>query len=277
MSSEDLGSLKDVFVTQENGKRAIAVTGGGQAVDVAVQDQTTRIVILPFNQVNNSTTLAAEALINQRDIVVASATGIVVGSLIILFSLVTGRFYFGKATVISGAPTIVLDTPLDSTFPLGTAVDIAVYDLSINGLTTPQIFGLRGLGIAPGVDLTIDITRIIVTCIADGPVSLSLFGDLTALLNGLVLRKRNGTNRNIFNIKTNRELAGIAFDYDVTQAINPAQGENGFKSRLTFGGQNKIGVVVRLPPGEDLEFIVQDNLAALLSLIVVAEGHVVEE
>jgi len=33
MAGENLGSLKDCYVTQENGKKALAVTGGGQALD----------------------------------------------------------------------------------------------------------------------------------------------------------------------------------------------------------------------------------------------------
>ena len=241
--------------------------------DTFLQDQTTPTIIVNFNQVHTSTTLAAEALINQRDIVVTSSTGIVVGSYVILFSLATQRFYFGRATIISGAPTITLDTPLDSTFPAGTFVDIAITDLSVNGLTTPQTFGLRGIGAPPGVDIKVDITRILFTCVANSPISLSLFADLPTLLNGIVLRRRDGTNRNLFNVKNNREMAGIMFDFDPAVATNPSQGEDGFKTRFTIA---RTGVVVRLPVGEDLELIVQDNLLGITILECVAEGHIVD-
>lgn len=240
--------------------------------DVADQDQHTPTVIVKFNQVHDSTTLASEALINQREIVVTSSTGIVVGSYVILFSLVTQRFYFGEATDITGTPTIILDTPLDSTFPAGTFVDIAITDLSVNGLTTPQTFGLRGLGAPPGVDIQVDIERILFTCVADSAVSASLFADLPALLNGLVLRVRNGTTHNTFNIKSNRELAGLMFDFDVSAATNPQQGEDGFKTRFTI---SRLGVVIRLAVGEDLELIVQDNLLGITILECIAEGSIV--
>lgn len=243
------------------------------SIDTFLQDQTTPTVIVNFNQVHDSTTLAAEALIDQRDIVVASSTGIVVGSYVILFSLVTERFYFGRATIISGAPTITLDTPLDSTFPAGSFVDIAITDLSVNGLIAPQTFGLRGLGAPPGVDIKVDITRILFTCVADSPISLSLFADLPKLLNGIVLRLRNGTNRNLFNAKSNREMAGIMFDFDPSVATNPSQGEDGFKTRFTI---TRTGVVSRLAVGEDLELIIQDNLLGITILECTAEGHIVD-
>lgn len=251
---------------------------GYQVVENHPQDQTTPAVIVNFNQVHTSTTLAAEALIDQRDIVVTSSTNIIVGSYVILFSLTTQRFYTGRATIISGAPTITLDTPLDSTFPAGTFVDIAITNLAVNGLVTPQTFGLRGLGAPPGIDIKVDLTRILFTCVCNSAVSLSLFANLPKLLNGLVCRKRDGTYHNLFNVKTNREMAGIMFDFDPSVSTNPAQGEDGFKTRFTIA---RTGIVERLAVGEDLELIVQDNLATgspdISILECIAEGHVVED
>jgi hypothetical protein len=243
---------------------------------VHIQDRDTPLIVFPFNRVHNSTTLAEEAEVDQRDIVVTSATNIVVGSLVILFSPSTERFYYGRATVISGAPTITLDTKLDSTFPVGTFVDIAITNLAVDGSSTPQTFGLRGIGAPPGVDIKVDVTRILFTCVCDSAVTLSLFANLTALTNGLVLRSRNGTIRNIFNVKSNREFSGIMFDFTPLVATNPSQGEDGFTSRFTF---TRLGGVARLEIGEDLELIVQDNLASgspdITILECMAEGHIV--
>lgn len=259
---------------------AFVKENGKQEVDANLQDQTTPTIILPFNQVHDSTTLTEEVAINTRIINVADATGIVVGTFIILFSMETHRFYFGKATAINTLE-IKLDTPLDSTFPAGTFVDAAITNMNVDGSTVPQTFGLRGLGAPPGVDIKVDITRILFTCVCTSAVNLSLFANLTALLNGIVLRRRNITTHNIFNIKSNRELAGLTFDFNVSASTNPQQGEDGFVSRLTFGGQNKIGVVQRLAVGEDLELIIQDNLASgtpdITILECIAEGHIVED
>ncbi len=245
-------------------------------IDTFIQDQHTPAIIAHFNQVLNSTELANSASREDRDIVVDDATGFVIGNYIILFNPTSERFCFAFAINVVGT-IITLDTPLDSDFAAGTFVDNTTTEMAVVGSAgSPQVFGLRGTGAPPGVDLEVDITRIIFTCIADSPVQLSLFGNLTALTNGIALRMRNDTWFNVFNVKSNRQLAGIMFDFNVSQAINPAQGEDGFVARLTFAGQDKIGVTERLPIGEDLEFLIQDDLSGLTSFGVIAEGHIVD-
>lgn len=279
MAEENLGSLSDCYVIQENGKKALAVTGGGQALDVALQDQTTDAIIVYFNQVHNSTALAVavpDITTDPRIIVVDSATGIVIGSYIILFDPASVRFSTFFVTAVNGV-NITLDSPIDFEYPIGTFVDVAIVDMSVNGSVTPQVFGLRGVGTPPGIEVSFDVTRIIFTCIAASPISLSLFADLSALTNGLLLRSRNARIKNIFNIKDNREIQGLMFDFTPSVATNPAQGEDGFVSRLTFAGQNKIGVAIRLPIGEDLEIWVQDNILGITSFRIRAEGHIVED
>ena len=271
----------DVYVMCRNGDEdntdtgRISVGPEKNDFDVNLQDQHTPTIIANFNKVENSTELAAPASREDTDVVVVDATGIAIGKYIILFNPSTERFYFGTAINVVST-TITLDTPLDADFPAGTFLDSAITDMAVNGSVTPQIFGLRGTGAPPGVDLIADITRIIFTCVAADPISLSLFADITALSNGLILRQRNSTWFNVFNVKSNRELAALMFDFTPAVATNPAQGENGFVCRLTFAGQSKIGVTKRLPIGDDLEFIVQDNLSGITSLHCIAEGHIVE-
>lgn len=245
-------------------------------IDISIQDQSTPTVIAKFNKVITSTTLTEDAEINTNIIVVTSATSIVVGTYIILFDITGVRYGFYTATVVNGT-TITLDTPLDYDYPAGTNVDVTVTNLNVDGSVTPQTFGLRGLGVAPGVSITVDVTRLIFHATTDTAVDLTKFADIAALTKGLVCRRRNGTIYNIFNVKTNGELAGIMYDFTVEQAINPQQGQDGFTARLTFAGQNKMGVVIRLPLGDDLELIVQDDLTGIALLEVVAEGHILEE
>ncbi|MCK5613023.1 hypothetical protein KAR91_64720 [Candidatus Pacearchaeota archaeon] len=253
--------------------------------DVAIQDQTTRPIISYFNRVTNSTDLAADGSIGDTTITVTSATGIAVGSYIILFNPTAVKFMFARVTSIAGSPVITLDTPLDFDFLTGTFVDVAVTDLSTaNGsLGSPIAFGLRGTGAPPGVDLSVDITRIIFKCTCTSAVDLTTFCNFARLINGLLLRRRNDVYENIFNVKDNGELAGIMYDFQVAAATNPQQGIDGFTSRLTFAGMNKIGVAIRLPIGDDLEFLVQDDLLTAQStqtitlLEIVAEGHIVQD
>jgi hypothetical protein len=244
-------------------------------LDINVQDQTTDPVIQKFNMVTNSTTLNGAVAIEDRSIVVTDATGIVAGSHIILFDPASIRF----TTFTAGTPTgttIPLDGPLDFAYPDGTFVDIGVTNMAVNGSVTPQIFGLRGTGAPPGVDLTFDLTRIVITLLCTNAPAFDLFGDQTALTNGIVFRKRDGKFFNVFNVKTNGEWAGIMYDLSATDSVNPQQGQNGWIGRMTFASQGKIGVVIRLPIGEDAEFIIQDNLTDIESLEIVAEGHIVK-
>jgi hypothetical protein len=254
----------------------VQILAGGNS-NVVLADQVTRPIIAKFNQVQNSTTLAAAASKGDTTIQVTSATGFVDGRYIILFNPTSKNFVFCEQVGAASGTTITLDCPLDNDYAAGTFVDAATTNLGVNGSSTPQTFGLRGTGAPPGVDIKADITRIIFKCIAATAVDLTKFGDLAKLTRGLLLRRRDGTFLNIFNVKDNGEIAGIAYDWNPEASTNPVQGVDGFYARLTFAGQNKIGVAIRLPLGEDLEFIVQDNLSGLTLLEVVAEGHIVSE
>lgn len=245
--------------------------------DVAIQDQTTRPLIMNFNQVTNSTTLSALAVKGAYTITVTNTTGFTAGKYIIIFDTISSNFSFYTQIGAPAGNVITLDTPLDYAYPIGATVSATITDMSVNGSVTPQVFGLRGADTPPGVEVTVDITRIIFYCVAASAVDLTKFADIAALTRGLVLRKRNTVVENIFNVKSNAELAGLMYDFSVSAATNPVQGVDGFVARLTFSGQEKIGVAIRLPIGEDLEFIVQDNLSGITLFKVVAEGHVIDD
>lgn len=255
-----------------NGPSKIQTNG----IDVALQDQTTPVVIVKFSKLSEQTTLAAVTAIDINTITVADATGIVAGRYISIFSAADVRFYTG--TVVSVASEVLtMDTPLDFVFPVGAAVDSGITDMSVDGSSTTQIFGLRGSGAPPGIRLDFDVTRIIFSCLASSAIDLALFANITALEKGLVLRKKDGVYNNVFNVKSNGDIAGIMYDFNAQAATNPAQGQDGFISRLTFGGQSKIGVVQRLKIGEDLQVLIQDNLTGISKLEIIAEGHIVQD
>lgn len=244
----------------------------GTDLDVAVQDQTTPALIIKMNKITNETTLATAVEKFTYFLDVASITGISVGSYLIMFTATTNKFYKGSVVAIVGN-VLEMDTQLDSDFPIGSIINIGITNMNVNGAVTPQIFGVRGLATPENIAITFDITRIIITCLATSAVDLSKFGDLTKLTRGIALRKRNGNTINIFTAKSNVELEGLTLDWKPFAATNPAQGQDGFSCRLTFAGQDKLGIVQRLAPGEDLEMIIQDNLTGLIFLEVVAEGH----
>ena len=244
--------------------------------DVAVQDQTTQAVIVNFNRIAESTTLAADRVVGDAFITVLDTLGAANNTYVAVFNPALNRFSVFNTLSIS-VDTLFLDTPLDVAYDSGSFVDLTAKNMAVDGSSSIQTFGLRGVSPSP-VGITVDITRIIFTCTTESAVDLSTFADIEGgITNGLVLRKRDGEYYNIFNVKTNQDLAGLMYDWSVASATNPQQGQDGFTARLTFGGQSKIGVVIRLSPGEDLEFLVQDDLSSITSFLIVAEGHIVED
>jgi hypothetical protein len=101
----------------------------------------------------------------------------------------------------------------------------------------------------------------------------SKFGGRIALVNGIALRKNIPTAGNIhlWNCKTNGELGELSFDKSYDDKA-PA-GVYGFSSRLTYAGQSKHGVAIKLDPGEAVELLIQDDLTLLLTFTIMVEGH----
>lgn len=262
-------------VVLTDGTNDVALEPNG-SLPVTLQDQTTPLIITKFSLLEQATTTTAGIAIGDYIIPVADATGIVAGKMITIFDPDSVRFSIACVLSVS-VLNVTICTPMDFAYPSGSYVDISDPSLAVNGSVTPVVFGIRnnaGAVPPPGVELSMDVTRILFSCITSSAPQLDEFGDITALLRGLVLRKRDGTYNNIFNIKTNGDLAGIMYDFTTVSGFFGAT--NGFYSRLTFGGQSKFGSLPRLDINEDLELIVQDDLTALTRFEVIAEGSIVQ-
>lgn len=274
--SEIFKTDTSTFTTQDDAIDYLTTILNRIVSDVSVQDQTTQAVIVNFNKIAQSTTLSATRAVGDTFITVADTLGAANNTYVIIFNPELRRF--SKFNTLSIADdTLYLDDPLDVPYDSGSFVDLTSKNLAVDGGSEWQTFGLRGVSPSP-VGITIDVTRVIFTCVTEDPVDLSKFADIVGgIRSGLLMRVRNGEYFNIFNVKTNQDIAGLMYDWDPQAKTNPVQGQDGFISRLTFGGQSKVGVVIRLMPGEDLEFIVKDDLSSITSLEIVAEGHIVEE
>ena len=99
----------------------------------------------------------------------------------------------------------------------------------------------------------------------------ALFGGLTALTNGLVVRKKvNGVFSTHANFKYNGKFADSM--YDITYADKAPAGSYGLRGRWTIEAS---GSIIRLDGanGDELQILVQDNLTGLSSLHWNAQGH----
>lgn len=259
-----------------NGNSNFLTVGSDGAADVKVTSRITDPVIVKFNKIETSTTLKADLTLQDKKLVLNSTVNADAGDYVILFSPDSNRVT--TATILSVSDdSVFIDSPIDFAYSTGDFVDITTTNMAVNGSVTPQRFGLRGLSPSP-VGKTLDIHKVIINCQTSGAVDLSKFGDIASgITNGLLFRSRNGRFFNIFNAKTNGELASLAYDWTPYAATNPQQGQNGFLLRLTFNGEDEMGVALRVAPTFDIEFLVQDDLSSITLLEIVAEGHFIED
>ena len=265
----------DAFSSQAVLENFLNIKLGGQVViDAVLQDSTSPLLIVKASQLVTETTLATQTAKDDYVINVADATGFIVGQYLTLYSVDDNKVFFSNILAINTL-AITIDMPLDFEFTVGSIVSVGSNAMDVDGSITPQIFGIRNPTTAD-IPLTIDITRLMFSCLASSTVDLSMFGNIAdGLTRGIAIRRVDGTYENILNAKTNADLKGLMYDFDI-QAAQGAQ-QDGFTGRLTFAGQNKMGAVIRLAANEDLQIIIQDDLTSLTSFSVIAEGsHVVD-
>jgi hypothetical protein len=240
---------------------------------VNIQDQTSKALDLDFIRSLGQNTLAVDTVVNATTITVTDSTGFAANNIIGIFDN-AGNFYFGTQLGAPAGNVITVDTPLDRVFPSGSNVIRATKDMkSVAGtLASPVIYQIGPIG----QDIEVDIVRVCGYIQAASAMDLAKFGDLTALTNGIVLRKSNGTNANLWNAKTNGRLKLLTgVDLDITDRA--PGGSEGLNFRLTYAGQSKHGVALRLLASETLELLVQDNLTTLQAFEMVAQGHIVTD
>lgn len=181
------------------------------------------------------------------------------------------RFYQGVVLTVN-VNEVTLDTPLDFAFTTETFVCSGTPNLHVDGSVTPQIAKIR-----PPIGANWDVVRLMFHMQSTTAMDAATFGGIPALTNGIVLRRKNGAWKNLFNVKTNGEFGERA--YDIGYDDKAPAGEFGFRCRRTFGGQSKNGVVVKLygADSDELQVIIRDDLTGLSLFRVIAQGHVSEE
>jgi hypothetical protein len=252
--------------------------GSGSALDpnVAIQDnyvldQASPVINLPLVHKLIDATLAVQAAIDEYTITVTSAVGIQVGHHIRIINTAADKYWIGECIDINGS-VLTLDTPLDFDYELGSGVTASTLNMAVDGSSTPVVFtGRTG---SPSIPSDFDITRIIFMFETDTPPLWTDFGDIEGgIANGVVFRAsyNNGVIlANIFNIKSNSDLAGHCYELEFLDQV----GIDGIKARMTFAGQEKIGVSIRIGIDDNIEMVIQDNLLALSKFTVYAQGHV---
>ena len=270
----------DLWVYSEGADGALRVDAYATEFDVAVQDQTTEIVDLHLSEWLSDFSLTAGYAINDRVVRGEVDPGFVPlpGQTVCLKEGVA----FYQAKIISASPVggdeydLELDSPLDFAYTDVAACSIRNEDLAVDGSTTPVEFFVSPVNLDDGVAW--DIVRFIGAMLVDGTPDGTRFGDIVGgLTYGIVFRSENGIFKNIFNAKTNNDLAAHMYDLTYDDRAQPQSGY-AVRFRRTFGGPSKNGVTVRINASTADKFvcIVQDDLTDLLDFQVIAQGHVVD-
>lgn len=248
-------------------------SNGGLAVNI--QDQTTQVIDLHAHRNIAELTLVQNTTINTNTVVIAHNATVAVGQVICFKE--DGRFSQAEVisiaadTPVAGQDTLSLDTPMDYPYTINAeSVHNGDFNLNVNGDVTPVAFH-----ISPPNNTEWDVVRMIIQ-IEDGTaMDSSKFGGLPALTKGVIMRKKDGTYYNLFNAKSNSDFAVHA--YDISYDDKAPAGVFGVRTRRTFGGQSKNGVVVRLDgsAGDEFQAIIQDDLTGLTKFHLVVQGHIV--
>jgi hypothetical protein len=243
-------------------------TIGKQAVNIRAK--TTRPLDLFFGQLGNLTTTSVQAEIDDTTLTLTSTTGFVAGTRVGVFSATDAdAFYLGTQIGAPSGNIITLDTPIDQVLAAGSAVAASSIDLAVDGSVTTQHFQIGPVG--GESTQTVNITRILGHLLDSTAMDDSLFGGLPALTNGVVLRHNNHKIENIWNVKTNADLALICFDF--RYSTRAPGGQFGCNFRNTYGGTSRHGVVIDLQPGDFLEILIQDDLTGLDEFQMMAQGY----
>jgi len=243
---------------------------GGTGIPVFIQDQTTGPLDLNFLNQVVSPSLSADTVVGNYTITVADATSLAAGQTLEIADTTNGTYFYTGTILSVVSTTITLDSPINRVYTTAASTMVASSSqMAVNGSVTPVVFSIEPLPLQSG-----DITRVIVEILDNSEMDFETFGGLNALTNGIVMRVNNGdgTYRNLWNFKTNGDIIRQAFDYKFE--TNNGGGVRSFASRMTWAGQSKHGVAVRLDGslGESLEIIVQDNLTGLNSMQWVGQG-----
>ena len=215
------------------------------------------------------TTFAVENVVNDYQFTVADATGFAVGDGLHIGTTNTETTH--PAIIAIAAQLITLDRRLDKAHLVGESVIKVILDMALAGqvgtLAAPQEYRLF-----PPPGEVWHITRILFSMVHGTAGDLGLYGNLSPLVNGVVLRaKRGGQYGTLTNWKVNADIKEDMFDV-VFDTRASGGGSFGTSGRGSFSA---TGAVVRLDGdlGDALEVYIQDDITALDLVTMKGQGH----
>jgi hypothetical protein len=249
----------------------------GEAVDVNIQDQSSELLSLFLGEILDTVTVIANTA-KDDEAVDIETTGItpLVGDFLCMQE--DGKITQSEITTVTPIAgnqyTLGISIPLDYPFTAASGCSLLDVDMNKNGSVTPIEFQV---GPKPGTRW--DITRVMSSMVLSSAGDDGKYGNLSALANGVYYRKEDSlSSNNLFNCKENSDFRVEGFDV-VYPSRSGGGGSFGFASRITFAGQSKQGVVIRLDGDSADHFTatVRDDLTGIVKYRTKIQGHVVED
>jgi len=202
-------------------------------------------------------------------VTVVDASGLSVGNYLQLENGVLETTFPIITAIVTN--TITLDRPLNIAFPIGATVEKILVDMSVVGsLASPQSFKL-----SPDSDELWHIMSFIISSTFNTAADDSLFGNLPALTNGIILRGYSAAAdqyRTFTNWKTNSD---IKLDmYDVPYTDKAGSGLFGLNGNGAIYLRTGATPTLDGTAGDYLEVLIQDDLSTLNTLKLKGQGHI---
>ena len=219
----------------------------------------------------NTTLTAATTGGVSTSITVASVTGFAIGNLL---HITDGNYEvtFQKITNIAGL-VITLDRPLDQSFAIGDTVSQVVINMNVLGTLAAPV----SYKITPHPNQIWHIVSFILGITHSTAADDSAFGDIAALTNGVVLRGYNaasGQYRTFTNWKSNgdikMDMGNVVYTDKAGGGLFGVTGDGSIRERTGAAPRiDSTGITT-----DFLEILIQDDLTALTSLRLKAQGHI---
>lgn len=247
--------------------------------DVFIQDQTTAQISVFLGQDLDTGVVFRSG--QSSDVVTLNITTTGATPVVGNFIFAKEGMFFTQVEITTVTPVagndydVGISIPLDHVYTVAADVTLQNCNMNVDGSSTPVEFSVTPLGSEAGTEW--DITRMIISMTHTSQGDDGLFGNLAALTNGVYFRIEDGTNYNLFNAKENADFAMEGYDI-AYPARSGGGGTAGTRARITFNGQDKRGVVLRLAADSGDKFLssVRDNLTGLTSHRVKVQGQLAD-
>ncbi len=258
----------NAILVDENG---VPIGSLGGALNVHDSDVHTRPLNLPVLRCTANTTVPAAQIVagdTSFDVSAGDGVNFPVGTTISLTDGTSKETVLFKVT-IQATDTLTLDMPVGLTYSTSTVVKECIANISsvAGTLTSPQIYE-----VGPPAGEEWHIVRFIVAMTLTSAGADNLFGNITALTNGIVFRISNGNIINFTNWKANSDMAADFYNLDYIPAKGGASDAMRGRASIKIGS----GAIAKLvgDAGATIQILVQDDITNITSFSIKFQGHI---